>query len=414
MRRHIVMVGVVLTAAPIASAQSSVWDKLMSRAQMEDERLLTRMTALSLACGNADAEQSTETLSMLSQWANSVEQNEGEAADSAQSGAHPEWRSLLSHVVSHGGDRLNAVGDNAAALDLWLRLSTQPWTTQDTKEKAFELIASNPSSVAARQETAIAALRDSGVSRSGWMPQAFTTLLDQTTIPALRTLVRESADIQTFNYTAAATLAEFGDLDILSELHALQTPFAEADVCSGDALTWYTWQIEVQNPPSQLLTHIASPELFTAESRCWAIRKAAELGLSTEDIRQAIEDYESAGRPFGPEHQAAGIADMKSVAAELGILGDAEYTDGIPIIAPASETTQREWNLSTPVVDWIPPWEPRYENYPAFFEWCEAQPWDELDPDTGARLFSDRLCEFELLPPESCNVAQESADSASP
>ncbi|MBX3394351.1 MAG: hypothetical protein KF841_03185 [Phycisphaerae bacterium] len=414
MRRLMVMFSVLLTTNSIAYDQLSVWDKLMARAQTEDERLITRMTALSLACENADAVQATETISMLSQWTDTVEQTETATSDTAGADTPSARQALLSHAVGHGAERLNAIGDSAAALDLWRRLSSQPWATQVTKEKAFELIASNPSSIAARQEAAIAALRDSGVGRSGQMPQAFASLLDQTAISALRTLVRESADIQTFNYAAAATLAEFGDLDILSELHALQAPFAEADVCSGDALGWYAWQIEIQNPPSQLLTHIASPELFTAESRCWAIRKAAELGLSTEDIREAIEDYESAGRPFGPNQQPAGIAEMKAVAMKLGIIAEAVFSDAIPGTSPAYETNQVAWNLSTPVVDWIPPWEPRYENYPAFFEWCEAQPWDELDDETGARLFSERLCELELLPPDSCGIVAETVNTASP
>lgn len=414
MRRLMVIFSVTLAVNSIAHAQLSVWDKLMARAQTEDERLITRMTALSLACENADAGQATETLAMLSQWADAVDQNEAVAPDAAGADTLSARKSLLLHAVGRGAERLNANGDSAAALDLWRRLSSQPWATQDTKERAFELIASNPSSLTARQEAAIAALRDSGVGRSGHMPQAFTSLLDQTAIPALRALVRESADIQTFNYTAAATLAEFGDVDILPELHALQAPFAEADVCAGDALAWCIWQVEIQNPPSQLLTHIASPELFTAESRCWAIRKATELGLSTEDIRQAIEDYESAGRPFGPDQQAAGIAEMKSVASELGFVEDSELTDAIPAAASANEPNQVEWNLSTPVVVWIPPWEPRYENYPVFFEWCEAQSWEELDAEIGARLFSERLCELELLPPESCGVDPQSTEALSP
>lgn len=413
MRRHIVLLGIVLAFAPTASAQPTVWDKLMNRAQMEEERLISRMTALSLACENANSTEATEMLSILSQWTDAVEHAEAGATDSAVSNARSAQRSLLAHVVNQGADRLNATGDSAAALDLWLRFSIQPWLTQEAKEKAFNLIASNPGSVAARQEAALAALRESGVGRSGRMPRAFAPLLDHSAMPALRTLVRESADVQGFNYTAAATLAEFGDMDILSKLHALHAPFAATDICSGDALAWYAWQIEIQNPSSQLLTHIASGELFTAESRCWAIRKAAELGLSAEDIRQAIEDYEPVGRPFGPGRHAAGIAEMKAIAMGLGIIADSESSDAIPAALSANDVNQSAWSLATPVVNWIPPWEPLYENYPVFFEWCETQPWDELEAETGARLFSQRLCELELLPPDSCGIVAETADTAS-
>lgn len=254
-----------------------------------------------------------------------------------------------------------------------------------------------------RRDAALIVLRDSGIGQGGEVPAPLVGLLDASAVHALRTIVRGSADPHTFNYAAAAFLAHLGDTDILADLQTRQQTFRATGTRYGQALDWYVWQIQQQNPPTQLLTHIASAELFTPQSRAWALRRAVEIGLPGADIRQAILTYASVGRPFGPDRLAAGLQGLKAVGSQLGVLAP----DDLPNVPGASgsrigATQTVLWDLNTPGVAWQPPWEPRWENFGAFWDWSRTRPWAGLSREEANRLVSERACELELIPPERC------------
>lgn len=406
MQRRITMLGIVLGACSIANAQMPVWDKLMTRAQMEGERTRTRAIALNMACDWADAAGADQNVSLVSSWAVNIEQsaNQLDPLPEAELAAR---RELICSLVCQSGSRLNAIADPAVTFDLWALAATQSWVGQGIKEAVFERIADNPSGSGARHEAALVALRDSGVGLAGRLPAAFVGLIDATAIPALRAMVSESGfDPATFNFTAAAVLAEASDTAILPEFQARQETFSAAGARYGSALAWYTWQIQAQNPPSQLLEHIASAELHSPQSRRWAIRRAVELGLPVSDIRQAILQYAAVGHPVGPGHLAVGI---KALAISLGVLTAEDLPnvtmEGAHAMSDPEWSPHAPWEVATPVVEWQPPWEPRYENYEVFFDWMQTISWESLPEEQATELFYQKLCELELVPPAQCAAA---------
>jgi hypothetical protein len=404
MQRHIVMFAVMLAVAPAASAQPSVWDKLMARAQMESERARTRGIALNMACEWADPAGANQIVSLLSGWIEAADQPPGEAG-----GENDARRELIAAVVQYSGGRLNEMADPASTLAVWTAVATSSWPAQEIKETAFKRIADNPSWSGARQAAALTALAGSGVGHAGRLPAEFAPFIDDAAIPTLRAIVSQSGfDTGTFNFTAASILAEAGDTTILPDLQARQDGFHAIDPHYGEALAWYVWQIEVQNPPSRLLQHVASAELLSPQSRHWAVHRAIKLGLPADEIRQAILQYEATGHRVGPEHLTAGIATIKASATDAGILS-ADDLSGVPDVGAADDpsdfapTICANWDVQTPAVSWEPPWEPRYENYDAFFEWSQSIAWESVSDDDALALLRQKLCELELIEPAQCS-----------
>lgn len=410
MQPRILILGIVLAASPAANAQVSVWNKLMARAQQDEQRLLTRKAALGLLCEIADPAGTAEIMSLAASWIEAIDQAGSESEIAADPLASSRRALVCSLVSSGGAAHLNTVGQPATVLGLWTDIAARPWVDRGTKTAVFTLIAENPGDATMRRSAALAALQHSGVGQAGRLPDAFSDLIDASCAAELRAMVQASDDPGTFNFTAAAVLAEQGDASILSDLQSRHAAFDAADPRYGRALSWYIWKIQVQNPPPQLTAHIASPQLYSPQSRRWAIRKAIERGLPTNDVRQAILDYAEVGHPFGPERHAAGLAGIKALALQLGVLSGEDLPNVAVESEPAAARVEHdEWEVSTPSVAWIPPWEPRYENIPAFRQWLQTRPWQGLTLQQSIQLVRDKLCELELTPPARCSPASQPA-----
>lgn len=408
MQPRILILAIVLAASSTASAQVPVWDKLMTRTQQDDQRLLTRKAALGLLREIANPAGAAEIVTLAAGWIESVDQA-GSESEIAADPLATNRRALIRSLVTGGGAaHLNTVGQTAAVLNLWTDVASRTWIDRDTKETAFALIADNPGDVALRRSAALVALQSSGVGQAGRLPDPFVDLIDASCAPELRGMVQASDEPGTFNFTAAAVLAEQGDTAILADLQSRYAAFEATDPRYGHALSWYIWQIQVQNPPSQLAAHIASAQLFSPQSRRWAIRKAVERNVPVNEIRQAILNYAEVGDPFGPEGHAAGLAGIKSLALQLGVL----TADDLPNISgetqPAPPSIHHgEWEVSTPSVAWVPPWEPRYENIPTFRQWLQTRPWQGMTLQESIVLVRNKMCELELAPPAQCNAASQ-------
>jgi len=169
-------------------------------------------------------------------------------------------------------------------------------------------------------------------------------LLDRASFPRLRELVNRSEDPHSFHYGAASALAHLGDVQIKDRLKQLSEKFTPVKRNLGGILQYFAWQIEVQDPAAKLLDFIASTErLESVGSRAWAIRRAVELGIPKENIREALLEHASKVEPKEFRQQSGrvvkvwpGLPTLKAEGIELGIL----RADDLPEVKiPAAKPT---------------------------------------------------------------------------
>jgi hypothetical protein len=159
-------------------------------------------------------------------------------------------------------------------------------------------------------------------------------LLDHTSFPKLRKLVRETQDPQRFHFGAAAALAHFGDLEIKEELHRNVAEFARLDRNLGGRLEYLIWQIEIQHPPTNLLDYIASAPSIESAKQLWAVQRAVELDIPIGEIRNSVLLNAKQVHPSDAIGQT-NLIELKRVVLELGILRQDDLPEvKTPVSAP--------------------------------------------------------------------------------
>lgn len=201
-------------------------------------------------------------------------------------------------------------------------------TTGETRLKAVDLIRESPASREVRVAIADKLMATDRENRG--LPQVLVALLGDDAASRLRPLLAEGGrDPETFNWQAAWWLSYIGDLATVTELEALREPFARVHRNHEGQLRYLIWRIEVQNPPEDLLAFIASAEdRKTPADRAWAMRRAIELGLPKERIREAILAHAKVATVKEIRDPQTGkttrvwseLSGMKAAALGLGIL----------------------------------------------------------------------------------------------
>ena len=384
----------LVVVSTLSTSLPEGWAKLLALIQNDAKPTVVRTTALAAACQVADADGGAGLTTLAAAWIAAVDQNGPPNPLAAK-------RALVETLVRRGAPRLNVVvSDQEGLLSLWTTAATRSWLDDQTKLAALHAITTSPAPLSERRAAALAVLEEPVLRRAPVAASELIPLFDAPSLPALRDLVSQAADPVSFNYVAASSLAYMGDQQIVEQLEAFKVAWGDAYPEFAKAATWYLWQIEQQQPATKLLQVLAASETYTARSRAWALSRAIELGLPTQDIRESLLTYAASLPAEAVAEAGSGLAVLK----KLGIGGGVLTTSDIPDVALVDQ------GASTAVPDNASPlsaviqvgWRPSYESRPAFLEWCTTRPWQGLVKSEVVALLKQKLCEFSLLQPSKC------------
>jgi len=297
------------------------WRPLHAILEDEEASWSVKYPALHVACKIADEEMSEQIIEIVRAWGAAARRVLADVKSSRRGFTDDEGK-LLSIVQGFVADSLPELqakmADCRAAFDL----------SSDFVESHFLLAGPFPwwsVTLACRgsiEERRAFVMKMIQIDR-GTMPRpGVTALVNETMRKDLRNLVTSENEPLEFHYMAAATLAHLGDTGILSHLKLIRPAFGKAGT-PGSSLDRYIAQIELQNPPQRLLDYIASAPQPVKSWRAWAIRRAVELELPREAIRQAILVHATKAKPrrgragieFWPD-----LMLLKRVGLELRVL----------------------------------------------------------------------------------------------
>lgn len=287
-----------------------------------------------VAIDKADARIATDMLSLALRWIDELAPVADIVHQVQRHGKHDEVTAtriaLLSQFIPRLGQEpcrgwIGAKQQSVLLLEQAMLKTGGPGLGSD----AWRVFAASPAPIEYRRaaaETIIAA--QPGV---GWPSSVLAGVLDASSFPKLRKLVRASSDPKTFHYGAAGALAYQGDLEILPDLEALRPAFKAHSVNAEGFLIGSIWRINIQHPPSKLLEYISSTEslIITGQHRKWAIRRAVELSLPKPKIRQAILTHISKVKPItkGEWTIHPGVSEIKKLGLDLGVLRPDDLPD---------------------------------------------------------------------------------------
>jgi len=297
-----------------------VLDRLIAIIDKETLGVWPRYFAVIVACEIADEEGSRR----LEQTMRSLLERL-EAAWEETGGVPPdgEPHALKSVVVAfglHGAPHvMPLVGDHRLLLDCIAWAYISGWQVAGTRAECIRLIKQCQVPPEVRQD-ALARIIERAWRRGAPDEALFELvgLLDNGAFPKLRELVRAGDTPETFHFGAADVLSFFGDAEIIADLEARRPAFHAQHRYMEEQLMGCIWRIEVQKPPTKLLDYIASVDSPRhRDSRAWAVRRAAALGVAHERIRNAILEHAQRTKKVG---KASPLVELKWTGLQLGIL----------------------------------------------------------------------------------------------
>lgn len=310
------------------------WCRLRAILEQAERPVQVQLAVLNVAAEKSNERIALDVLDVVRGWVEALSRKNTDQLVSDKD----EWRKKTALVYRF----LDLLDRDPLAKDLGARLETLELLRDIATDavvdprrgaQAVELIYKSKAPLAQRRavaETIVSAHRTAESHH-----HLLLKLLDRSSFPQLRELVRQSSDPAEFHFAAAAALGHLGDREIVSDLEALRPAFLKKHVNLEGMLVYYLWQIDVQHPPSKLTEYIASPPEVGDERRLWAIRRATELGAPKPQIRKAILAHAEQVKP-NAQGIRPNLASIKMLARSLGIL---EPTDLPEVKTPSTAPT---------------------------------------------------------------------------
>lgn len=278
-----------------------------------------------LVAKSGDEEAHVELISLASAWARylDISVKPPEDLNSDSQAADKLYR--LNAVITHGLGLLSSDRDLAPKiLELLTRMITTTWCSPQAQHQCMQLLGQLDVPEQLRRSAVLEIIEHR--RGSGSLSGVLLDLVNPSYFPRLVELVSSSDSPDSFHFGAASALAHCGHQGILTRLNSLRPSFLAKHRNIEGILIYYTWQIEIQNPPEKLLTYIRSALNPLVEQRPWAIRRAVDLGIPSEKIRDAILAYASQVQP-----NARGIrphlSSMKKTGQAAGVLKEDDLPD---------------------------------------------------------------------------------------
>lgn len=267
---------------------------------------------------SADKELHQELIDLASSWVRDLDTSVRTPEDLT---SDPQAASKLYHlnaVVAHGLQPLSNDQELAAeVLELITRIITKTWCSIQVQYQCMKLLGQIDFPAELRRDAVLEIIEHR--RKSGALPGVLLDMIDPSYFPRLVELVNFSDDPDTFHFGAASALAHCGNRSILPRLKTLRPTFRAKHPNIEDILVYFAWQIEVQHPPEKILEVIRTTQEPSIEKRLWAVRRAVDLSLGEEQIRNAILAYASQVQP-NKHGIRPGLSSIKSVGLAVGVL----------------------------------------------------------------------------------------------
>ena len=298
---------------------ASTWQE--QRDALTDDSLpySPRYRALYLACTSTEEESAQAILNVIGAWLSELEATGIKTIRTNT--ALVDKRNLVGAFLPVCASPIEKVLKDQRPLLRLLERITVSNVLPGSGIESFQAIAKNPAPLEVRREFLLSIIAQ---RRPFSFNDSLYPLFDPSTFPRLREIVRTPPEPGKLNHLAVQILAHYGDREILPELRTWHTRLLEQSPKQAYRAEVAIWKIEVQEPPSKLLDYVATPGGWVA--RDWAVRRAAELGTSKHDIREAILTYAREGAPNG-RARAPGLIELKRAGLELGILQEDDLPD---------------------------------------------------------------------------------------
>lgn len=401
------------------------WQRLRRVIQDTDIHRDVRLEAMRIACKKCDGVIASEILALYKEWHLQIAPEAEHWAKMSESNQSL-W-ALIGVVHQHLESHFQWVlTDQRPLLEIW------------AGTKNARCIADSPAPIVQRREAALSLIRkfpNESVPYDHLIP-----LLDESTLPVLRALVRASDDPLAFHFHATATLAYLGDQEILPDLRSRVDSFSQSPNAAS-YVKQSIWLIEIQHPPSKLLNYISSLDdlnLHFHARRRTIIRLAIERGITKSQIRQAMLEFAGQYSQLGRSPRYRMLQDMKETGLKLGILqlDDLPQVSEPPVnrniticfdtkvdpndydrLAPGPRPTSQAVAAPPPMTSaparqnrparqpwWPKKWKPNEANRPAFNAWFESQRQTlvDLPGDESLLRIKSKMCELDLLAPDDC------------
>lgn len=327
----------------------ATWSRL--RPLLEDEAVhrQVRWVLFQAFIEAPDARMADEMLSMALRW--SQANIEARAAHGPGEGWDRESDNRSSVALLHifvarlGQPPLRElIGHREGALQLLRDAALGAAVTHDSRWDAILTLRDSP--VSAERRGRVAAEIVVTMDRGG-VSHKLLTMLQPSALPMLREHLAQSGNTrETIHIGALDAIAHLGDRNARPIIEAKMRAMAPTDPEAAQGMRHFLWKIDVQHPREGLLDHIKAPiDASAFDDRPWAVRRAAELGVTKEEIRQAILTHaesvapvtvrDAAGRPLSTSRP---LLPLKIAGIEVGALS----ADDLPDVSlPDPSTTSR-------------------------------------------------------------------------
>lgn len=331
--RHMLNESVHVIRSRMTPGDIATWRRLKLIIADPSIPLPARMDLFRVAADKADARIAADMLALAVRWSDELPAEQILRAAGPEEPARTSLALLSEFVRRMPQDRWNRwIGDSLESVRVLENVILKTGYGPGIGNDALRALGANRAHPQRRRGVAEAIVAAN--PRSTEVPAVLLSFIDESSLPKLRELVRASADAESFHYGAAAALAHLGDREIVADLEAARTMLRAKHVNLEGYVIYYIWQITIQHPVSKLLDFIASTErLLNVETRMWAVRRAVELDIPKEKIREALLKHAKQVEPKvfreadGREVKVwPGLASLKRQGLKLGIL----RTDDLP------------------------------------------------------------------------------------
>ena len=321
----------------MAVGDFATWRRLRAILEKAERPAQVQLGVLDIAAEKADERIALDLLALARGWVEALSP-EGRLVT-----AKDKWETKAALVyrfldLLEGGPVAKHLGSHPETLEMLRAIATDSLVDPQKGAQAIELIYNSKAPLAlsrAAAEAIVAARRNAEAQHP-----LVLKLLDSTSVPKLRELLKQSEDPLKFHLGSAAALAHLGDIEIKDEVKRLSAEFNPIDRNLGGILEYFVWQIEIQQSTTKLLEYIASDRDLALPRRLWAVHRAVELGVAREMIRAALLEHASKVEPRAHRQRTGrtvtfwpGLSTLKKEALELGLL----QPDDLPEIR-SSET----------------------------------------------------------------------------
>lgn len=327
-----------VVARATAPGDYATWMRIRPLLESESLDPRARGVLFEAFIDNADVRIAEEMLSMALAWSATNQRELIETDLATRPEVWGQWSSVI--LLRAFFERLSApplrelIGSSDGAMQLLREVALGSCLWSSYGPAAILTLRDSP--VSAERRAEVAADIIAADSRSMSPHPVLLSLLRPSQLPRLRALVAQSGGSrETLHWSALAALAHLGDEQSRELIKAKVAELARGEPLPQDPAQYYLWKIDIQHPPEQLLDFIAEPEgRFHAHGHLFAIRRAAELGLPGDRIREAILRH-AENEPVQRRRDAkgrlvtwrSGLGTIKLLGLELGILREGDLPD---------------------------------------------------------------------------------------